>query len=317
MAHGLNYVWNRRRSAAITAGVAAAALLLAACGTDDESGGDEGELAGATLTVGSKEYTEQVILGYITAGVLEDAGASIVDETGLTGSATVRAALERGEIDIYWDYTGTGWINYLGHTTDDLPDDFFEATRDEDLEQNDIVWLGEASFENTYRVAAKNDFAEANGLETSSDAAAFVNDNPDEARICANSESIARDDGLPAFQETYDIEFPEIVELDLSLVYGQIGSACEFGMVYSTDGRINVNDLRLLDDDEDAFIPYEAAATLRAETLEEYPVIEELMAPVSQALTEEVLIDLNGRVDTDGEQAQDVAQDWLEQEGII
>src|SRR5690606_31416114 len=116
------------------------ALVLTGCGDGGGGGDGEGELAGAELTVGSKEFTESHVLGQITLVALENEGATVQDQTGISGSATVRQALERGEIDMYWDYTGTGWVNILGHTTEDVPEDLYAAVAEEDAE-NGIAWL--------------------------------------------------------------------------------------------------------------------------------------------------------------------------------
>ncbi len=305
------------RKISLGAGGLAHAVGLAACGGDDGGGGDgDGELAGASLTVGSKEFTESHVLAQITALVLEDAGASVTDQTGISGSATVREALETGEIDIYWDYTGTGWVNILGNTTEDVPEDLHAAVAEQD-EANGIAWLEPANFENTYRLATSNAFAEENGLVTTSDAADFINQNPDQGAICAAAEFINRDDGLPGLEEAYGFEFSSVVELDLNLIYTQVGESCEFGEVFSTDARIVSNDLLVLEDDQDFFVQYAGAVTLRQETLDEYPAIAELHAPISEALTNEVMTELNGRVDNDGEQPRDVAEDWLTEQGFI
>ncbi|MEV4902453.1 glycine betaine ABC transporter substrate-binding protein [Citricoccus sp. NPDC055426] len=299
---------------------AAAALLLTACGGGDGGGGEGGAgggaLDGAQLTAGSKEFTESVILGQITSLALEDAGATINDQTGISGSATVREALETEEIDFYWDYTGTGWVNILGNTTEDVPEDLYQAVADADAE-NGIAWLTPAPFENTYRIAVKQDFADENGLQTQSDAAAFINENPDQARVCAASEFINRDDGLPGLEEAYGFEFSEVVELDLNLIYTQVGETCEFGEVFSTDARIASNDMVILEDDEGFFVEYQGAMTLRQETLDEFPEIADIMAPISEALTNETMMELNGRVDTDGEDPRDVAEEWLQDQGLI
>ncbi|WP_153396799.1 glycine betaine ABC transporter substrate-binding protein [Ornithinicoccus halotolerans] len=300
----------------VTAG-AGLALLLTGCGGDGGGGGeDEGALAGAELTVGSKEFTESILLGHITAVALEDAGATVEDQTGISGSATVRQALERDEIDMYWDYTGTGWVNILGNTTEDVPEDLYTAVKEADAE-NGIAWLEPAPFENTYRIAVKESFGAEHGLTTMSDAAAFIQENPDQGAVCAASEFIQRDDGLPGLEEAYGFEFSNVVELDLNLVYTQVGEDCQFGEVFSTDARIVANELRVLEDDQSFFVEYQGAATLRQETLDEYPKIEEIMAPISEALTNETMIELNGRVDLDGEQPRDVAEEWLEEQGLV
>lgn len=127
------------------------------------------DLSGASLTVGSKEFTEQLILGQITLLALEDAGADVSDQTGLVGSTAVREALTAGEIDLYWEYLGTGWITYL-ENTEALPDpqEQYEAVRDADAE-NGITWLPPAPFNNTYAIATTNEVAEENGITSISD----------------------------------------------------------------------------------------------------------------------------------------------------
>ncbi|NUL45240.1 glycine/betaine ABC transporter substrate-binding protein [Cellulosimicrobium funkei] len=299
---------------------AVAALLLTGCGGGGDGGGGDsanaGLLDGAELTAGSKEFTESVVLSQITALALEDAGASIEDQTGISGSATVREALEKDEIDFYWDYTGTGWVNILGNTTEEVPEDLFAAVSEADAE-NGIAWLDAAPFENTYRIAVKQDFADENGLVTQSDTAEFIQANPDQARVCAASEFINRDDGLPGLEEDYGFEFSEVVELELNLIYTQVGDTCEFGEVFSTDARIASNDMVVLEDDQDFFVDYQGAMTLRQETLDEYPAIAEIMAPISEKLTNETMMELNGKVDTDGEDPRDVAEEWLQDQGLI
>ncbi|MDQ3580024.1 MAG: glycine/betaine ABC transporter substrate-binding protein, partial [Actinomycetota bacterium] len=229
---------------------------------------------------------------------------------------TVREALEAGEIDMYWEYTGTGWVNILGNDTTDVPDDLFTAVAEADAE-NDIAWLEAAPMNDTYAIAVNASFAEENELETMSDAAAYIQENSDEASICAASEFLNRDDGLPGLQTTYEVEFSEVVELDLGLIYTQIGDTCNFGEVFSTDGRILANELTVLEDDLEFFVPYNAALTMRQETLEEFPAIEEIMAPISEALTNEEITALNAAVDVDGETEEDVAAQWLEDNGFL
>lgn len=304
------------RSLAIAATSAALLLAASGCGSDPSSTTGDGELAGATLTVGSKEFTESIILGQITALVFENAGAQVTDQTGLQGSATVREALMSKEIDIYWDYTGTGWVNILGNSSENLPEDLFAAVKEADA-ANGVAWLPPANFENAYRIATSQALAAEHALATTSDAAAFVSANPDQGSICAASEFINRDDGLPGLQAAYEFTFTEVVELDFNLIFTQVGTACQFGEVFSTDARIISNNLQVLDDDRNFFVPYQGAATLRQETLDEHPAIADLLAPVSQALTEPVITELNGKVDNDGERPRDVAKDWLTDQGLI
>jgi len=308
------------RARAIGAAGVILALLLTGCGGDsndeaDPGGGGGGELSGATLTVGAKEFTESKVLAQITAEVLRNAGAD-VDESSLSGSATVREALEKSEIDMYWEYTGTGWVNILGNTTTDVPDDLYEQVAAAD-EANEIAWLEPAPMNDTYRIAVAGDFAEENSLATMSDAAEYIKANSDDGVVCAASEFINRDDGLPGLEKAYGFEFSEVVELDLGLVYTQVGSKCSFGEVFSTDGRIVANELTVLEDDKAFFVDYNAALTMRQETLDEYPSLAELMAPISEALTDEEITSLNAKVDVDGEKEADVAKQWLEDNDLL
>jgi len=228
----------------------------------------------------------------------------------------VREALESGEVDMYWDYTGTGWVNILGNTTEDVPEDLYAAVAEADA-ANDIAWLEPAPMNDTYRIAVNSDFASENSLATMSDAATFIQENPDEGVLCAASEFINREDGLPGLETAYGFEFSEVVEVDLSLVFTQVGDTCQFGEVFSTDGRIPANDLTVLEDDEGFFVEYNAALTLRQETLDEFPAIEEIMAPISEALTDEEITALNALVDVDGETEEDVARQWMEDNGFV
>lgn len=299
----------------------ALALLTAGCGggsggDTSGSGGGKGKLAGASLTVGSKEFTESKVLAEITAAVLEKAGAT-VKRASLSGSATVRQALVKGDLDMYWEYTGTGWVNILGNTTKDVPDDLYQAVSAADSKANKIAWLKPAPMNDTYRIAVKSDFADKNSLKKMSDAAKFISGKPDQGVLCAASEFLNRDDGLPGLQKEYSFKFSNVVELDLGLVYTQVGSRCNFGEVFSTDGRIPANKLAVLDDDKGFFVDYNAALTMRQETLDKYPALADLMAPVSKALTNKAITGLNAKVDVGGEKERDVARAWLKDNNLI
>lgn len=325
----------------ITALVTVLLLLLAACGGggDGAAGGDGGtdaggeseaaggeggegsiaqdfDLSGQSFTVGSKEFTENQILGQITLQALQAAGADVSDQTGLTGTATVREALESGDVDMYWDYTGTGWVQLLGNEPSGFPEDLYSAVAEADLEENSVKWLEPAPFEDTYRLAVPSAFAEENDLATMSDVTAFAEENPDQLTLCAASEFINREDGLIGLEETYDVEF-EVSELDLGLVFTQLGSSCNFGEVFSTDGRIVANDLVVLEDDEKFFIPFNGALTMRQEVFDENPQLADLFAPVSEALDDETVTQMNASVDVDGESQEDVARQFLVEQGFI
>jgi osmoprotectant transport system substrate-binding protein len=326
----------------------AGALLLTACnGNDDEavdataiddtaeddeavdaaaedagSIGQEFDLSEAEFTVGSKEFTEQLVLGHITRIALESAGATANDEIGLAGTAIVREALEAGEIDLYWEYTGTGWITLLGET-EPVPgsEAQYEAVAERDLEENGIRWLPPAPFDNTYAIAVHESAAEELDLETISDIEELLEEEPDEATFCIASEFATRDDGLPGLEDHYGFSFPEanLVLLDEGAIYSEVADRanCNLGEVFATDGRIAFLDLVVLEDDEEFFPVYNPAVTVREETYEEHPELSDLFGEIASRLDTETMQDLNQRVDEGGEFPEEVAEDWLRDEGFI
>jgi osmoprotectant transport system substrate-binding protein len=306
--------------------VAVLTMVAVGCGGGGGGGGGAAggvDLSGAELTVGSKEFTEQLILGEITLQTLEAAGATVEDQIGLAGTVAARKALESGEIDMYWEYTGTGWITHLGHT-DPIPDrqKQFEAVAKEDLEKNNIEWLEPPSpANNTYAFAVRSEAYEDLGVKKISDFEQLLNENPEEATLCVGTEFSTRDDGLPGVEKTYGFEFPEenLVKIDEGLIYEATdkGDRCNFGEVFQTDGRISALDLELIEDDKSFFPIYNPALNVREDTMKEYPQIAKLFAPISKKLTTDTLQKLNAQVDVEGQLPEDVAEQWLSENGFI
>ena len=299
-------------------------LIVAGCGGAG-GGGASGDidLSDAEFTVGSKEFTEQLILGQITLQALENAGATVNDQIGLAGTVAARKALESGEIDMYWEYTGTGWITHLGHTKP-IPSSQkqFEAVAKEDLEKNDIEWLSPpAPANNTYTMAVRSEAYDKLGVKKLSDFKQLVEENPEEATVCVGTEFSTRDDGLPGMEKAYDFEFPKenIVKIDEGLIYQQTdkGKQCNFGEVFQTDGRIEALDLELVEDDKSFFPVYNPALNVRKDVIDEYPQVAKLFAPISKKLTTEELQKLNAKVDVDGQLEDQVAEEWLKENGFI
>ncbi len=284
----------------------------------DTTSGAGGDLSGASFVVGSKEFTEQLILGQITKQVLENAGATVEDQTGLVGSQVVREALVSGEIDMYWEYTGTGWITHLGNTTPVAgSEEQFVAVRDADASSG-IVWLDPAPFNNTYAIALASEKATELGLTTVSDLATYAGENPAEATLCGAAEFLGRDDGLPGLEAAYGMTFANVSELELGLVYTSIdqGDPCVFGEVFATDGRIAALDLTVLEDDESFFPSYLPSLNVRQEVFEAYPQLADLFAPVAEALDTATMQRLNAMVDVDGLEPSDVATQFLTEMGL-
>lgn len=279
-------------------------------------------LEGAGVAVGSKNFSEQVLLGKIAVILLRSAGADSTDLTNIPGSASARSAQTEGQVDLEWEYTGTAWISYLGHEQG-IPDEEkqYQAVRDEDLEKNGLVWLPPAPMNNTYGFAATKETAQRLGVEKLSD----LKDIPAEERtLCVESEFANRNDGLEPMLEAYDIplgsEVPRdnLKTLDTGAIYSATAKGtCNFGEVFTTDGRIKALDLQVLEDDRNFFPAYNVSVVIREEVLDEHPQIEELFAPVTEKLDDETLIELNAQIDVEGREPADVAFEWLQSEGFI
>ena len=284
------------------------------------AGGGDVDLTGVEVTVGSKEFTEQLILGEITKQVLEDAGATVDDQTGLTGSTVVREALTSGEIDMYWEYTGTGWITHLGNEAPVAgAQEQFDAVKEADA-ANQIVWMDPAPFNNTYAIALASEKATELSVTKLSDLATVASANADATTLCAAAEFLSRDDGLPGLEEAYGFTFGDNVsELELGLVYTSIdkGDPCTFGEVFATDGRIAGLGLTVLEDDKEFFPSYLPSLNVRQEVFEANPGLADLFAPIAEALDNDTMTGLNAKVDVDGEEPADVAKAFLEEQGLI
>ncbi|PRY34898.1 glycine betaine ABC transporter substrate-binding protein [Umezawaea tangerina] len=281
----------------------------------------EPELDGVGVAVGSKDFTENQVLGYIAEVALTAAGAEIRDMTNIQGSNSSRQALLTGDIDLSWDYTGTGWISYLGNT-DPVPDEKaqYEAVRDADLAANKLRWLDYSAVNNTYAFAVTKEFAQANNLKTTSDMAALVRDSPDKGVFCLETEFISRNDGFPGVAAAYgfDAKAVQVKTFGSGTIYTATSTgSCNFGEVFTTDGRILALDLVVLEDDKKFFPQYNATIVMRDEFAAAHPRIAKIMAPVVAKLDNETIRKLNAEVDVDGRDPAVVARDWMVREGFV
>ncbi|QIS13808.1 glycine betaine ABC transporter substrate-binding protein [Nocardia arthritidis] len=311
---------------------ATAVLLLAGCGL--QSGGamplqvgpgsirPDPDLAGVPITVGSKDFTEQNILGYLIEFALSAAGANIRDLTNIEGSNSLRDAELHGQVDIAYDYTGTGWMNYLGNESP-IQDETqqFEAVRDADRTRHGIVWADVAPMNNTYAIATSKRVAAETGVTTLSDYARLIDTDPAAATTCVGTEFNVRQDGFPGMAKRYGIDPGKVrkqIVLD-PIVYQAVADAnqCRFGSVATTDGRIGALDLQPLRDDRGFFPKYNAALVIRKAVADAHPRIAAIMAPISALLTNETATELNRQVDVDGREPADVARDWLVAKGFV
>ncbi|MQA76603.1 MAG: glycine/betaine ABC transporter substrate-binding protein, partial [Solirubrobacterales bacterium] len=275
--------------------------VIAACGggSGAADGSSEGtELAGESFALGTKGFTEHFILTEMTRLLLENAGAKVTIRD-LPSTQQVRQALEGGDLDMYWEYTGTGWTNFLGHEeAGDLnPEELHARVAQEDLEHNNVMWLPPAIFSNTYGIAVRSSLTEELGLRTMSDLPRLADSSPQRLTLCVDESFGDRPDGLPAVEETYGFDWPQrlLTVSDYALVFTSVdtGDPCNFGAIYTTDGRIAAQELTVLGDDKDAFLSYLPAITMMKDRYDQVgDQVSEIIAPLLK-LDQDTITKLN------------------------
>lgn len=320
-----------RRAAALFAAFAVVALLLtmAACSSTDDAStdtGDETTEAKGTVVIGSKIDTEGELLASIIGQLLEDNGFEVDDKSQTGTTDVVRKALLTGEIDIYPEYTGSGLIFFEDQDPETYkdPQAGYDAVKELDAEENDVIWLTPARANNTWAIAVKTDFAEGEGVVTMSDMAQYVNDGG-EAKLAASDEFFNNAEAFPSFAETYGFDLTDDQKVILAggntsqtekaVADGTDG--VNFGMAYGTDGALADLGLTVLEDDQGAQPAYWPTPIIRGEVLTEYPEIEDILTPAFDALTLEKLQELNARIQVNGEAADAVAEDFLSTGGFL
>jgi osmoprotectant transport system substrate-binding protein len=281
------------------------------------------DLKDATIRVTSKEFTEQIILGKIAVLALTAAGANAVDHTNVQGSVTARKSITSGDNDLAWEYTGTGWITYLGQENP-IPDPQkqFEAVRDLDMKRNHIAWLAPpAPLNNTYAMAVTTANQKRFGLTDLSDMAKVP---AGQRTFCVDPEFFARNDGLRGMLKAYGLSYGSSVpatnvrQMSSGVVYNATSSGkCTFGEVFTTDGRIQALHLHVLGDSKHFFPNYNPAITVRDSVLRAHPELTGLFAKISPRLTTTVMRNLNSKVDVNGDDPVLVARDWMREQGLV
>jgi osmoprotectant transport system substrate-binding protein len=298
-------------SLALTSGCA-----LGSSSVEQGSGpAESGPLKGVTVNVASKNFTEQLLLCEITAERLESQGASVKRTCGMSGTNAARAALTSGSVDMYWEYTGTGWLALQQSGTVTDAQAVYEKVSTLDKSKNDVVWLPPAAANNTYAIAVKTETAKKLDVSTLSDYAKLAEKDAGSAGFCGASEFFGRDDGWSGLQKAYGFSLPkgDVAELAEGPIYNAVakGNPCNFGEVFATDGRIAALGLTVLKDDKKFFPPYNLSLNVRGATLKKSPKIQTVMDPVSNLLTTAELQKLNAQIDVDGKRPEEVASQWL------
>ena len=320
------------RTRRLVTALLATVMLATGCGLNNGGSvplpvgpGPEGTvpaLEGVRITVGGKDFTEGVIASYLVEFLLAAAGMEVSDMSSLAGSNSFRQALVTGQVDIGMEYTGTAWMSYLGNS-DPIrdPQGQWEAVRDADLAEHDLRWLPPTTVDNTYSFAMNRATAEETGVRTFSEYAELARTDPQAALTCMETEFSVRRDGWPGLAEAYGFDADAVPTpiMQPGIIYQatSVGRECRFGEVYTTDGRIKGLDLLVLEDDQRFFPVYNLATVVRGEMLDAHPEIEDVLAPLVDILTNEVMVEMNMRVDVDGEDPALVARDFLVARGLV
>lgn len=288
------------------------ATLIVAC-TGNNSGGDTA--AAGPIRVGSKDFTEQFILGEMYALVLEKAGFEVERKLNLGGTPVAHAGLLNDEIDLYPEYTGTGLLTVLKQPTNSDQQAVFDTVSQQYKDQFNLVWLDPAPMNNTQALAMTRTKAEELGIVTLSDMAAQSSS----LILVGPPEFQAREDGLPGVQKAYgDFQLKEYKAVDPGLRYkALVDGEADVAVAFGTDGEISAFDLVLLEDDKKLFPPYQVAPVVRQAALDANEDLAETLNALAPKLTDEVMQRLNYEVSGNQKEPADVAKAFLTEEGLL
>ncbi len=310
-------------------------LFVAACGGDDEeepAGGAETtteeagtagqiernpENAGVSLTIGSKNFTEQKVLGEIYAQGLEAAGYTVETDLNLGDEQTALKALKDGEISAYPEYTGTALLSFFDVKSDAIPKDPMQAFEQakEGFAEQDLVAFDPTPFTSSNEVAVTKETAEREGLQTISDLSAKAGD----MTLYGSPECRQRLDCLLGLEQVYGLEFGKFTPVDIAQRHEVLKSGrADVSIVFTTDPQIKREGFVLLEDDKGMFPPYNSTLVMRKDVADKAgPDLAKTLQLLQNDLTDEAMQELNARVDLDKKDPGEVAGEYLRETGLI
>jgi osmoprotectant transport system substrate-binding protein len=283
------------------------ALVLSACG---------GSAASAPIKVGSKDFTEEFIVAELYAQVLENEGFTAERKFNLGCTPVAQAAITKGNIDLYPEYTSTGLLTVLKQKPSADPAQILSTVKSGYEEQFQLTWLNASPFNDTNGLATTKEIADKYGIKTISDLAAKAS----ELRVGGPAEFAEREDGLKGLQKTYGgFQFKEFKQLGTGplrydvLEHGEI----DIVLVFTTEARIAADKLVVLQDDK-TFCPiYNIAPVVRQDTLQKNPKIAAALNKLAPLLTDDVITGLNAQVDINKQDFAAVAKTFLNATGLL
>lgn len=273
--------------------------------------------SGEAIQIATKPMTEQYILGEMLKLLIEEDteySAEITKGIG-GGTSNIQPAMEKGEFDLYPEYTSSGWVMVLKHEADEVDDEeMMEKLKEEYEEQFDMTWVGLYGFNNTFAVAVRKEAAEEYKLKTTSDLAGVS----DQLVFGGNPDYIEREDGFGLLCETYGLDFKDVRDIDIGLKY----EAMEQGDIdvtngFTTDAQLSRDDVVVLEDDKHLQVNYFCSTVVRKDALEQYPGLEETLMKMDGILTDQEMAELNYQVEVEGKDEADVAEEFLKEKGLI
>ncbi|MFW5794181.1 MAG: glycine betaine ABC transporter substrate-binding protein [Bacillota bacterium] len=279
-------------------------IVLMACGNQQEK-----------IVIASKPMTEQYIIVEMLTYLIEDnSDLEVEQKLGIGGgTSNIHPGMVSGSIDMYPEYTGTGWLFVLEEELINDPNELYQAVKTSYEEEFNIIWTDLYGFNNTFGLAMKESLAESLDITTYSELAA----QSENLVLGAEYDFYEREDGYPGLEETYGFNFDTTRELDIGLKYQAISSdSVDVINIFSTDGRLEEFGLKVLEDDLNFFPSYYAATLVRQEILEEYPELENILAMLEGQISDAEMTRMNYLVDIENQDPKDVAREFLEEKGL-
>lgn len=267
-----------------------------------------------TIVVGAKDYTEQDILGNILTVLIEENTDIKVDYKHEMASNILFSAMQSGDIDVYVDYTGTLYSNFLEHYDMKSADEVYDISKKELKEKYNLLVLDKLGFNNTFCIAIRSDTSSEYNIKTFSDLAKVS----DKFVFGGGFEILNRNDGIPGVKKVYNINFKKELAIEGVLRYSAIESnETQVTEAFSTDGMLLKYDLVVLEDDKNFFPPYNAVPVIREDTSEKYPELLPLLGKLTGVLNDDTMRDLNYKVDVLKQDPKEVAVEFLKSISLI
>ncbi|MDF2556564.1 MAG: opuCC [Bacillales bacterium] len=269
-----------------------------------------------TITIGTKDFGENIVLGEMLSQLIENhTDLKVQRKLNMGGTFVCFEAIKNGDIDLYPEYTGTGLTAHLKMDVINDPKEAYRIVSEEFGKKFSIKWLEPFGFNNTYAIAVTKEVYDKYNLETISDLKKVSKD----LVFGAEHEFFDRQDGYDGLIDLYGLTFNgEPKKMNVSLKYQAIGNGdMDVTDAFSTDGPIKQYDLKILKDDKGFFPPYYAAPIVRESTLKEHPELEKVLNMLSGVINDDIMTELNYKIDVEGLKVEKVAKDFLTEKGLL